>query len=48
MVYRKSPNTIKQQIINWMKELEKQKYYNNYYLEDIILNIKIIENNKKF
>lgn len=40
VTYRKANDTIKKQIEQWMLELEKEKYYNNYYLEDIILSIK--------
>lgn len=41
IAYRKSGEAIKHQIVNWMDELEKQNYYENYYLEDIIKKVRI-------
>lgn len=42
VTYRKSNDDIRNEIKNWVMELEKENYYNNYYLEDIILNIKFL------
>lgn len=40
VTYRKANDDIKQEILSWVNKLEKEYYYNNYYLEDIMLNIK--------
>ena len=40
IIYRKCNNEIKKNINLWIKELEKENYNNNIYLEDIILTIK--------
>ncbi len=41
IINRKSNNKLKEEIINpWIKKVEKNNYYNNIYLEDIILSIK--------
>lgn len=41
VVYRKSNKKIQEEIKIWLKELEKENYYNNYYLEDIFLSLSI-------
>ena len=38
--YRKGDNIVKEEVNSWIEELEKENYYNNYYLEDIILSLK--------
>lgn len=40
ITYRKSDKKVKEEINNWVKELEKQNYYDNFYLEDLILSLK--------
>ncbi len=40
VIYRKSNKSLKDSINSWTKSLEKEDYYNNVYLEDIILTIK--------
>jgi len=40
IVYRKCDSKLKNKINKWIKEFESKKYYNNIYLEDIILTIK--------
>lgn len=41
--YRKANKSLKEQIITWMNELDNKDYYNNLYLEDIILSVKNID-----
>ncbi len=38
--YRKAESNIKAEIKEWANKLEEKNYYNNYYLEDLILNLK--------
>ena len=38
--YRKGDNIVQEEVNSWIEELEKDNYYNNYYLEDIILSLK--------
>ena len=38
--YRKGDDIVKGEVNSWIEELKKDNYYNNYYLEDIILNLK--------
>lgn len=41
IIYRKSNDKLKKEIIDpWIKKIEENKYYNNIYLEDIILSLK--------
>lgn len=40
IIYRKGNKELKKQIDEWVKEVEKEKYYNCYYLEDIMLSFK--------
>lgn len=40
ITYRKSDKKVKEETNNWVKELEKQNYYDNFYLEDLILSLK--------
>ena len=40
VTYRKSNEHIKNKIKEWICELQAQNFYNNYYLEDIILSVK--------
>lgn len=40
VAYRKAGDETKAEITAWINELEKENYYNNYYLEDIVLNLK--------
>ena len=40
IVYRKADNELKTEINNWKQELKDHNYYDNYYLEDIILLLK--------
>lgn len=40
IIYRKSDEVLKSEISNWFKEVEIKEYYNNLYLEDIIISIK--------
>ena len=40
---RKANKLLKEQIITWMNELDNKDYYNNLYLEDIILSVKNID-----
>lgn len=42
VIYRKSDEQLKEKINEWIAELEAQNFYNNYYLEDIMLSIKSI------
>ena len=42
VTYRKSDEQIKEKINEWISELELKNFYNNYYLEDIMLSIKSI------
>ena len=38
--YRKGDDIVKGEVNSWIEELKKDNYYNNYYLEDIILSLK--------
>ena len=41
IIYRKSNDKLKEEVINpWIRKVTKDNYYNNIYLEDIILSIK--------
>lgn len=40
ITYRKSNEELRNRILEWANILEKENYFNNYYLEDLILNIK--------
>lgn len=40
ITYRKAPAEVKEDIIKWAEELREKAYYNNYYLEDIILSLR--------
>ena len=40
IAYRRGSNEVKEDIIKWSKDLEEKSYYNNYYIEDIILSLK--------
>lgn len=40
VTYRKSNDNIKENIDKWIKHLEDNNYYDNFYLEDMILSIK--------
>lgn len=40
VAYRKANEEIKEEISTWVNSLEQDNYYNNYYLEDIVLNLK--------
>lgn len=40
VTYRKSSDNIKENIDKWIKHLEDNNYYDNFYLEDMILSIK--------
>ena len=40
VTYRKANKKIKNKVSNWILELEKDNFYNNYYLEDIMLSVK--------
>lgn len=42
VIYRKSDNQIKEKINEWISELKLKNFYDNYYLEDIMLSIKNI------
>ena len=39
VTYRKSDDKVKEDINNWIQELEKENYYDNFYLEDVIFSI---------
>ncbi len=39
VAYRKSTKKVKQEIDKWLKELENANYYDNYYLEDVVLSV---------
>lgn len=39
VIYRKSDDKVREEINNWIQELEKENYYDNFYLEDIIFSI---------
>lgn len=41
VTYRKALNTTKLEIKEWINKLETNKYYNNFYLEDIVLTMNI-------
>ena len=41
ITYRKAMNTTKLEIKEWVNKLEINKYYNNFYLEDIVLTMNI-------
>ena len=45
VTYRKCNQNLKGIIKEWIKKLESNNFYNNFYLEDIILQINI-ENNR--
>ena len=40
VAYRKSDATVREEMDKWIADLEKENFYNNYYLEDIMLSIK--------
>ena len=40
ITYRKASAEVKEDIIKWAEELRTKAYYNNYYLEDIILSLR--------
>ena len=40
ITYRKATNELKSAIDKWISKLESEDYYNNIYLEDIVLTIK--------
>lgn len=40
IIYRKSNDLTKNSILEWINKIERNNYYNNYYLEDIVLSIK--------
>lgn len=40
VTYRKSDDKVREEIDNWIQELEKENYYDNFYLEDIIFGLK--------
>lgn len=40
VAFRKGNEEVKNKIINWTHELKQNNYYNNYYLEDIIISMK--------
>ena len=42
VTYRKATSATKLEIKEWISKLENNKYYNNFYLEDIVLTIKYI------
>lgn len=39
VIYRKCDPTTKDNIDKWIEHLERNKYYNNYYLEDVIVTL---------
>lgn len=41
VIYRKCDDDLKDEINNWVKDLERENYYNSYYLEDIVLSMNI-------
>ena len=40
IVYRKADENTKKDVLEWQDKLKKDNYYNNYYLEDVILSLK--------
>ena len=40
IVYRKTDEELKKEINLWFKVLKKNNYYNNVYIEDLVLNTK--------
>ena len=42
VTYRKADESIKEKINEWVSKLQLENFYNNYYLEDIMLSIKSI------
>lgn len=40
ITYRKSNSTVKENIMSWAKQLSASNFYDNYYLEDIIIGLR--------